>query len=109
MRYHGEVVEAVLAPLFGETQHKATAFANAGLESLLEGRLEHLKPADKEALRYWVLNKLLPGVVHLPLKALAKSAGTHNPQSAATDGEGPLQVDSDGVRVHGVKFAPPRC
>jgi glutamyl-tRNA reductase len=109
LRYHGEVVEAVLSPLFEDTQAKADMFARAGLESLLEGRLEHLSETDKEAVRYWVIKKLIPGVVHLPLKALAKSAGTHGMSSAKTDGDGPLQVESDGVRVHGVKFAPPRC
>lgn len=109
LRYHGEVVEAVLAPLFGETHDRAMAFAQSGLASLLEGRLEHLSEADKESLRYWVINKLVPGVVHLPLKALAKSAGSYGRTSGNAQAAEPAHVNADGVEVHGVRFAPPPC
>lgn len=109
LRYHGEVVEAVLAPLFGETHDRALAFAHSGLASLLEGRLEHLSESDKESLRYWVINKLVPGVVHLPLKALAKSAGSYGRPSGNAQASEPVNVNADGVEVHGVRFAPPPC
>jgi glutamyl-tRNA reductase len=108
-RYHDKVVESMLSPLFGQTQDEAMAFAQSGLDALLAGRLEHLSPEDKESVRYWVLNKLVPGVVHLPLKALARSASSHGQprEDRATDRS--VRVHADGVEVHGVRFAPPQC
>jgi glutamyl-tRNA reductase len=108
-RFHGEVVEAVLSPLFGETHQQALEFATSGLESLFAGRLGHLSPEDRESVRYWVINKLVPGVVHLPLKAMAKSAGTHgHPSEEPPSGES-VRVHAGGVEVRGVRFAPPSC
>lgn len=109
IRYHGEVVEAMLSPLFDQTQDRALTFAHSGLASLLEGRLEHLSSHDKDVLRYWVMNKLVPGVVHLPMKALAESAGGFGPTSGDAQATEPVRVDADGVEVCGVRLAPPSC
>jgi len=40
-----------------KTQRQADEFAAAGLEGLFTGKLAHLEEADKEAIRYWVMNK----------------------------------------------------
>lgn len=113
IRYHDEVVEAMLSPMFEMTQAQAREFAITGLDALFSGRLEHLSLDDKESLRYWVLNKLVPGVVHFPMKALAKSAGSHSRPSAdpSTDTSTDTQAEThaDGVEVQGVRFAPPKC
>jgi glutamyl-tRNA reductase len=108
-RYHDKVVELMLSPIFGQTNDQALAFAHSGLESLFTGRLEHLSPEDKESVRYWVLNKLVPGIVHLPLKALAKSAGSYGRPCGEAPADASVRVQTDGVEVQGVRFAPPQC
>jgi glutamyl-tRNA reductase len=102
-RFHKDVVEVTLAPLFDETQKQADEFACAGLEGLFAGKLAHLKEADKEAIRYWVMNKLVPQVLHMPVKRIADYAGPQHWCSAE-------QKDcSGGIRVHGLRLAPPKC
>lgn len=109
VRYHDQVVEAMLSPMFGRIHKEAMAFAQAGLESLLSGRLEHLSPQDQESVRYWVLNKLVPGIVHLPLKSLATSAGACMKPAEDSATEESESVSSNGVEVHEVRLAPPAC
>ncbi len=109
VRYHDQVVEAMLSPMFGRIHKEAMAFAQTGLESLLSGRLEHLSPQDQESVRYWVLNKLVPGIVHLPLKSLATSAGACMKPAEDSATEESERGSSNGVEVQGVRFAPPTC
>jgi glutamyl-tRNA reductase len=102
-RFHKQVVENVLAPVFGDTHTQAQTFAESGLDTLFAGRLEHLDPADKEAIRYWVTSKLVPSVLHMPMKAIADYAG---PEQWCCPEE---KQCAGGIRVHGLRLAPPPC
>jgi glutamyl-tRNA reductase len=102
-RFHKQVVENVLAPVFGDTHAQASTFAESGLETLFSGRLQHLDSVDKEAIRYWVTTKLVPSVLHMPMKAIADYAG---PEQWCCPEE---KKCAGGIRVHGLRLAPPKC
>jgi len=102
-RFHKQVVETVLAPVFSDAHAQAHTFAESGLETLLGGRLEHLPQAEKDAIRYWVMTKLVPSVLHMPMKAIADYAG---PEQWCCPEE---KQCAGGIRVHGLRLAPPQC
>jgi len=102
-RFHKEVVEVTLAPLFDETHAQANSFACNGLEGLFSGKLAHLNEADKDAIRYWVMNKLVPQVIHMPVKKIADYAG---PQHWCSTEK---HEHAGGIQVHGLRLAPPKC
>lgn len=102
-RFHKQVVETVLAPVFADAHAQAFTFAESGLETLLGGRLEHLSLAEKETIRYWVMTKLVPSVLHMPMKAIADYAG---PEQWCCPEE---KQCAGGIRVHGLRLAPPKC
>lgn len=102
-RFHKQVVETVLAPVFSEAHSQAHTFAESGLDTLLNGRLEHLQQAEKDAIRHWVMTKLVPSVLHMPMKAIADYAG---PEQWCCPEE---KQCAGGIRVHGLRLAPPKC
>ena len=102
-RFHKQVVETVLAPVFSDAHAQAVTFAESGLDTLLSGRLEHLPQAEKDTIRYWVMTKLVPSVLHMPMKAIADYAG---PEQWCCPEE---KQCAGGIRVHGLRLAPPKC
>lgn len=72
-RYQRQLMEDLVAPMFNGSKVEAKTFAESGLESLFARKLEDLNDAQKEAIRYWVVNKLVPNVLHMPMKAIADS------------------------------------
>lgn len=100
-RYHQHAMESALSPLVGDTQKLAREFAESGLETLLEGRLAHLSDEDKKAVRYWVLTKLVPNVLRLPVQSIARSADQEQVRGGGGAG--------GGVKVQGLRLAPPKC
>lgn len=109
-RFHKEVVEITLAPLFDETQQQASDFAERGLDGLFNGKLANLNEADKEAIRYWVMNKLVPQVIHMPVKKIADYAGPQHWCGTDSQQQQQGQSRSSGILVHGLRLlAPPKC
>lgn len=75
LRYHKQVVEDLVAPLFSGSKREAMTFAESGLDALFARKLEGLDDGQKEAIRYWVVRKLVPSVLHMPMKAIVESIG----------------------------------